>query len=146
MKPLPLLATFVLLLSAATTTHAGGDKVWSAVILATREHPAKPIPEKLEDFATSLRRIFGYNTFYLLGEKTKNLREGVREWLVPSRRIFLSAVVLAASKTDYTMRLSLYDGKNLLVTTEARLARDAPLYIRGPQWGKGQLIILLEVR
>lgn len=146
MKPLPLLATIVLLLSAATAAHAGGDKIWSAVILATREHPAKPIPDKLGDFATSLRRIFGYNTFYLLGEKTKNLREGVREWLVPSKRIFLSANVLTASKTDYTMRLSLYDGKNLLVTTETRLARDAPLYIRGPQWGKGQLIILLEVR
>jgi hypothetical protein len=26
------------------------------------------------------------------------------------------------------------------------LARDAPLYIRGPAWGKGQLIFLLEVR
>ena len=29
---------------------------------------------------------------------------------------------------------------------QAKLAQNAPLYIRGPEWGSGQLILLLEVR
>lgn len=137
-----LLATLLVLPLPARA----GDRIWSAIVLATRESPAKPIPAKLSDFGGPLKKIFGYNTFYLLGEKKKDLRLGAREWLVPSKRIFLHVTVLAIGKAHYTMRIALYEGKELLVTTDARLARDAPLYIRGPQWGKGQLIALLEVR
>ena len=54
--------------------------------------------------------------------------------------------VLERQPTFYQLRLELYRDKDLLVTTEVKLAKDAPLYIRGPQWGGGQLVFLLEVQ
>ncbi len=123
-----------------------GDRIWSAVLLATREIPPQPIPGKLADFEETLQSVFGYNSFYLLGEKTKDIKCGTTEWLVPSKRIFMKTSVLESSATGYRMRIELYDNKELLVTTEAKLARDAPLYIRGPQWGKGQIVAILKVR
>jgi hypothetical protein len=115
-------------------------------VLATREKPPAPVPRKLESFESALSRVFGYNSFYLLGDKKEEIKTGTEEWLVPSKRIFMNVTVLETLPAGYRMEINLYDGKELLVNTEARLARDAPLYIRGPQWGNGQLIAILEVR
>lgn len=124
----------------------GGDRIWSAVVLATNENPPGAVPKKLADFEETLQRVFGYNTFYLMGEKTKDIQSGATEWLVPSKRIFMKTSILETHTTGYRMRIELYNNNDLLVTTEARLARDAPLYIRGPQWGKGQIVAILKVR
>jgi hypothetical protein len=125
---------------------AEGDRIWSALLLATREDPPGPVPKALEKFAPSIRKIFGYDSFYLLGEKKRDLLSGGEEWLVPSKEFFFKVQCLSRAETSYSLRIELYHDKNLLVTTEAKLARDAPLYIRGPAWGRGQLIFLLEVR
>ena len=125
---------------------ADGDRIWSALLLATKEDPPSPVPKALEKFAPSIRKIFGYNSFYLLGEKKRDLISGGEEWLVPSKEFFFKVQCLSQEETSYLLRIELYRDKNLLVTTEAKLARDAPLFIRGPAWGKGHLIFLLEVR
>ncbi len=124
----------------------GGDRIWSAVVLATRETPPRAVPSKLADFQETLENVFGYNSFYLMGEKTKDIHSGATEWLVPCKRIYMKMSILDTSTTGYRMRIELYNNKDLLVTTEAKLARDAPLYIRGPQWGQGQIVAILKVR
>jgi hypothetical protein len=139
------LAILVLLL-ACGRAEAEGDRIWSALVLATKENPPSEIPAGLERFAATLRRIFGYNSLYLLGEKKRDLFSGGEEWLVPSKEFFFRVQSLSRNATFYTLRIELYRDKNLLLTTEAKLAKNAPLYIRGPAWGSGQLILLLEVR
>lgn len=136
----------LLLLCGAVSARADGDRIWSAFLLATRENPAKPVPKKLEQFAPTILKVFGYNTLYLLGEKKRDLVTGGEEWLVPSKEFFMKVQVLERQPTLYRLKLELYRDKDLLVTTEVVLAKDAPLYIRGPQWGGGQLVFLLEVQ
>lgn len=140
------LLTTLLLSLLAWAPAWGTPTIWSAVILATNEKPPKPVPEALAEFAPTLRRVFGYNSFYLLGEKTKEVRPGAEEWLVPSRRIFMKVGVSEAGGERCRLRTEFYDGKKLLVTAEADLAEDEPLYIRGPAWGRGQIVALLELR
>lgn len=141
-----LTAAFFLLVLAAPGAHPAGDRIWSALVLATKEDPSTPIPEPLKEFAPVIEKVFGYNSLYLLGQKKRDLFYGSEQWLVPSKEFFFKVQCLSQGPTSYTLRIELYHDKNLLVTTEARLARGAPLYIRGPAWGKGQLIFLLEVR
>ena len=136
----------LLLATGMQGAKAGGDRIWSALLLATKEDPPGPVPKTLEKFAPSIRKIFGYDSFYLLGEKKRNLISGGEEWLVPSKEFFFKVQCLSQEETSYLLRIELYRDKTLLVTTEAKLARDAPLFIRGPAWGKGHLIFLLEVR
>jgi len=126
--------------------RAAGDRIWTALVLGTNEKPPAEVPEKLENYAPALRKIFGYNSFYLLGQKKRDLVKGNEAWLMPTKEFFLGVDCLAREKTYYKLRIELYRRENLLVTTEAKLARDAPLYIRGPLWGGGQLIFLLVVR
>jgi hypothetical protein len=139
-----LLLVALLWMSAAGLQ--AGDRIWSALVLATNEHPPRPVPSNLEAFEPTIRKVFGYNSLYLLGEKKRDLVSGAEEWLVPSRAFFFKVQVLGKKPTCYELQIELYRGQKLLVTSHTRLARDAPLYIRGPQWGGGQLVLLLEVR
>ena len=140
-------AVAVLLLAIGMPgAKANGDRIWSALLLATKEDPPGPVPKALEKFAPSIRNIFGYNSLYPLGEKKRDLISGGEEWLVPTKEFFFKVQCLSQGETFYSLRIELYRDKNLLVTTEAKLARDAPLYIRGPAWGSGHLIFVLEVR
>jgi hypothetical protein len=141
------MAAAILFLALATQgVLAEGDRIWSALVLATKENPPSSIPQALREFAPAVKKVFGYNSLYLLGEKRRDLFSGGEEWLVPSKEFFFKVQCLSQGPTSYTLRIELYRDKELLVTTEAKLAKNAPLYIRGPAWGKGQLILLLEVR
>lgn len=122
------------------------DDIWSALVLATNETPPADIPKPLKIFSPTIKKVFGFNSLYLLGQKKRSLDNDSEEWLVPSRDFFFQVTCLAQEPMHYHLRIALFRGKELLLTTEAKLARDAPLFIRGPQWGNGQLILLLEVR
>jgi hypothetical protein len=139
-------AALVLLIMVPLGASATGDRIWSALALATIEHSAAPVPKPLEGLAPAIKEIFGYNSLYLLGEKRRELFYGGEEWLIPTKEFFFKIRCLSQEVTSYLLRIELYREKNLLVTTEAKLAKDAPLYIRGPQWGRGLLIFVLEVR
>ena len=130
----------------AMAANARADGIWSALVLATNEHPPKPVPAELEPFVGGLKTVFGYNSFYLLGAKKKEIVKGSEVWIVPTKEVFLKVRCLDRSEVDYKVQLELYVKKKLVVTSEAKLARGAPLYIRGPSWGKGRLIFILEVR
>ena len=140
-----------LLLSAAlaavfAVSAQASDDIWSALVLATNETPPAEIPKPLKSFSPTIKKVFGFNSLYLLGQKKRALDDGSDQWLVPSKDFFFQVACLAQEPTHYHLRIALFRGKELLLTTEAKLARDAPLFIRGPQWGSGQLILLLEVR
>ena len=141
-----LLATALALVSTSAA-HASDD-IWSALVLATNEIPPAEIPKPLKSFSPTIKKVFGFNSLYLLGQKKRALDNDDEpdQWLVPSRDFFFQVTCLAQEPTHYHLRIALFRGKELLLTTEAKLARGAPLFIRGPQWGSGQLILLLEVR
>jgi hypothetical protein len=40
----------------------------------------------------------------------------------------------------------LYREKNMLVESHARLVPKSPLFIRGPSCGKGQVIVILQLK
>ncbi|MFA7343046.1 MAG: hypothetical protein WC003_01965 [Terrimicrobiaceae bacterium] len=137
-----LLAAALALGSAARAS----DDIWSALVLATNESPATGIPKPLGDFAPTIKKVFGYNSLYLLGQKKRALETAPDDWLVPSKDFFFRVTCLEREPAHYRLRLDLFRDKELLLTTVARLARDAPLFIRGPQWGNGQLVLLIGVR
>jgi len=122
------------------------DKIWAALVLGTNERPPKPVPKELAAYAPGLRTIFGVNSLYLLGSKKREIVKGSEEWIVPTKVVFLKVRCLDRGAASYTVQLDLYLKKRLVVTSKVRLARGAPLYIRGPQWGRGRLVFILEVR
>lgn len=121
------------------------DDTLAALILATNEKSPRPLTGKLEPFGADLERIFGYNSFYVLGTDQENIYMGNEEWFVPSEEFFVKITILEQLKAHYRLQVDLFQRKKLLVSSEVELAMDAPVYIRGPQWGKGQLVMVVSV-
>lgn len=140
------LGILAILLTLATGSLRAEDRVWTALVLGTNEPSAKAIPKEIAAYASGLKTVFGANSFYVLGVKSQTIREGTEEWIVPSREVFLKMRVLDRRDAAYAIQLELYVKKRLVVTSKVELARGAPLYIRGPQWGRGRLIFILEVK
>lgn len=134
----------VLLVSAGSASAY--DKIWAGLILATNENPPGTEEEILAPFQDELKSVFGYNTFYLIGDKKKKVVLGTEEWLVPSKNVFLHLKCTDRDDASYQLALDVYRQKELLVQSNVRLTRDMPLFIRGPNWGKGLLVYVLEIR
>lgn len=134
-----------LCLSLPTSAKAEGDRIWSALVLATNvPKPKEPSPE-LARFSGKIKKFFGYNQVELVGSATKTVATNSERWLVPSQNFWLSVKTKQALAKGYLLDVTLYHDERCLVTAEAKLAPGSPLLIRGPMHARGQLIIVLQV-
>jgi hypothetical protein len=129
---------------------AAQDTIWSAVVIARNVASPKPPPPELAEFIGRLQRVFGYNQFELFGSASKPIGDRTESWLVPSKSFWLGVnarrSVSKEARGGYLLNLQLFQDKRPLVDTEAKLAPGSPLFIRGPEYGNGQVIIVLQVR
>jgi hypothetical protein len=128
----------------------GMDRIWSAVVLAENPAKAAPAPAELRPFAAKLKRIFGYNQFRIIGSAAQKIDEQTENWLVPSQVFWLGVKTRRAPSREaqggYLVNLQLFQDNRPLLETEAKLAPGSPIFIRGPQYGDGQIIIVLQIQ
>jgi hypothetical protein len=127
----------------------GEDKIWTGVVIATNSSSPKEPPPELREFSPRLKRVFGYNQFELFGSASNPIGDQAEKWLVPSQNFWLGVKARRATSKEarggYLLNLQLFQNKRPLVDTEAKLAPGSPLFIRGPAYGKGHVIIVLQV-
>ncbi|MGC3989356.1 MAG: hypothetical protein QM796_06690 [Chthoniobacteraceae bacterium] len=111
--------------AAATNQKTNGDRIWTALLVASnnRQHPTAP--DEIAELADRMRHVFGYNSFKLLGESTKEMSDSASRWLIPGRDF---SVRITSQKKDgdrYVLEIELYKRKRLLVDSSAELGRRA---------------------
>jgi len=144
--PVAIVVFMLTLWSAVLPLFGAGDTVWSGLILATNsEHPSE-VPVEITKFKTKLENVFGYNQFELIGQHTELMDSPNERWLIPSKDFSLRVVSKTKGGTGYTFNLQLFQQKKTLADFEAKLEPQSPLFIRGPMYGGGQLIIVLLVK
>ena len=67
--------------SAAETAHI----VWSGLVIAENVQQPTPIPEELTPMEQTLKELFGYNQFQVIGQSSKTLKSGEEDWLASSK-------------------------------------------------------------
>ncbi len=122
------------------------DAIWSALVLATNETKPMPPPAELQKFSGRMRNVFGYNQFEIIGSHTELMDDRTECWLVPSKSFSLRVKAKEGERDERTLSLQLFQKETLLVETKAHLGQQSPLFIRGPLYGTGQLIIVLSVK
>jgi hypothetical protein len=139
----------VLMLGACFSPKlSAGESIWSGLVLATNEeHPAETAPE-LKKYTAQLKDIFGYNHYELIGHHVELMDNDNEHWLVPGKDFALLVESKKATKPGYhyRLKLDLYQEKKLLATMDSRLCGQNLLFIRGPYYGKGELVIILVVK
>jgi len=151
MARLSLLAFCLLWLAGACPALAGEPPtaIWSGLVLATNNaHPAEA-PPKLRKFAGKLRNIFGYNQFELVGENSQRWEDPYERWLIPSKEFYMSVKPRAERGEHggrHRMKIVLFQNRRQLAEFETHLnGAESPLFIRGPLYDRGQLVIVLHV-
>ncbi len=125
------------------------DKIWSAVVVATNAASPKEVPKELRESLPKLKRIFGYNQFEVIGSASDKIEDGAELRLTPTQSFWIQAKARRATSKEarggYLISFQVFNEKRQLVDTEARLAPGSPLFIRGPEYGKGQIVFALMI-
>ena len=146
MQPRPLLLAGLLILAISIASANAAHVVWSGLVIAENVPQPAAIPPELTKLEQTLKDLFGYNQFELIGQSSKTLKTGQEDWLANSKYFGLHVDARGESDAGYTLNLKLYKEKDVLLETEANLSRSSPLVIKGPQVGSGQLLLVLVVK
>jgi hypothetical protein len=141
----------VLLLAAAVTLIVSGTSanaahlVWSGLIIAQNVEQPQPAPKELASLEETLKGLFGYNQFEVIGQSRKTLNTGEEDWLATSKYFSLKVDAQGVDDAGYELNLQLFQEKELLLETKTKLSQSSPLVIKGPQIGSGQLLLVLQI-
>jgi len=142
-----LLGVSLALILGAAQAGPTSQTVWSGLVIANNVPQPDPIPPEIKKVEETLKELFGYTQFTVIGQSRKALVTGSEDWMAQSK--YFSLLVDSKEGNDkngYRLDLKLFQEKNLLLETEAKLSKASPLIIKGPLVGDGQLLLLLVVQ
>jgi hypothetical protein len=145
-RSLAFLIFFVSLIAGAVSGLQAAETVWSGLVIAENVARPEAIPPELTRIEASLKKFFGYNQFQVIGQSQKTLKTGQEDWLATSKFFGLHVDAQGETKAGYVLNLKLYKEKELLLETDAKLSKRSPLVVKGPQVGRGQLLLVLVVQ
>ena len=141
-----LLALSLALILGGAASARASQTVWSGLVIANNVAQPDPVPPELNRLEGTLKELFGYNQFKVIGQSRKSLVTGSEDWLAQSKYFSLHVDSKGGTDAGYVLNLKLFQEKNLLLETDAKLSKASPLVIKGPQVGDGQLLLLLVVQ
>jgi opacity protein-like surface antigen len=145
-RSLLLLALSLALILGNAAWARASQTVWSGLVIANNVAQPDTIPPELRGMEGALKKWFGYNQYKVIGQSRKALVTGSEDWLAQSKYFSLHVDSKSGNEAGYLLNLKLFQEKSLLLETEAKLSKDGPLMIKGPQVGDGQLLLLLVVQ
>ncbi len=138
--------------SKPAASHSG-EIVWSGLVMADNVEKPQVIPAELARIEPTLKELFGYNQFEVIGQSRKTLMNGQEDWLASSKHFALHVDAQGPSEGGYIVNLKLMQRDStepptdqLVLETATKLSKRSPLVIKGPQIGNGQLLLVLVVQ
>ena len=141
-----LISVGLALILGSVASARASQMVWSGLVIANNVTKPDDIPPELNRIEGTLKALFGYNQFRVIGQSRKTLVTGSEDWLASSKYFSLHVDSKGETDAGYLLNLKLFQEKNLLLETEAKLSKASPLVIKGPQVGDGQLLLVLVVQ
>jgi hypothetical protein len=141
-----LISMSLALILGGVASARASQMVWSGLVIANNVAQPDKIPPELNRIEGTLKALFGYNQFKVIGQSRKTLVTGSEDWLASSKYFSLSVDSKRETDAGYLLNLKLFQEKNLLLETDAKLSKASPLVIKGPQVGDGQLLLVLLVQ
>ena len=80
-------------------TSSQHETVWSGLVMAENVAKPLPVPPELARFEQTLKDLFGYNQFQVIGESRKELKTGQEDWLATSKHFSLKVDTRGPSQT-----------------------------------------------
>jgi hypothetical protein len=121
-------------------------EVWGCLLYASNDKTQGELPASLSRYYERLHESLGYSAFRVVAQGETVLKPGQENWLKVGTDIrVLLYSVSRTGRGEYTMTLQVFDSGKPLIETQARVNRGSPLFIRGPAWHAGQLVLAVMV-
>ncbi len=148
---------------AKTTDDQPGSTLQGAVIVAHLEQDVKfATSPQLKPFEEQLRKIFGYDIYQLAEQKTVPLRQKGQQTDIATKVFALKLKYLGPGKTPpagakterkpaaaaplHAFEMQIFQKDELIVESQVTVAEGSPFYIRGPEWGRSEIIFMVLVK
>jgi hypothetical protein len=126
------------------------ESVWGCLLYASNDHAAEKvetqIPARLRNYDERLEKLLGYASIQTLGQGETVVEPDKPTSIVFHGNIRVELTGLTRQPGEHflvVLRLFLKDHQ--LIETQASVTRGSPLFIRGPLWRSGQLIVAVMV-
>jgi hypothetical protein len=143
-----LVITGLILVMTGVSPLRASQVVWSGLVIADNSPEPAAVPHELTKLEPTLKELFGYNQFQVIGQSRKSLKTGEEDWLATSKYFSLHVDARGDdgdSEGGYVLNLKLYQEQQMLLEWDTKLSKRSPLVVRGPQVGNGQLLLVLVV-
>ncbi len=141
-----LLAAFLLLLGAFAMPVIATERVWGCLLYASNSSKAFNLPSRLSGYDARLRNGLGFSNYRVIAQRETTLEDRHENLLVSAGDIQVLLTSLSrASDGKYLVGILFLEGTNQVMETQARVGERSPLFIRGPDWREGQIIIVVMV-
>jgi hypothetical protein len=145
--PLKFLALVLVFSALGLVGSFAGEKVRVGLYLAENEPPppgAQMAPEWLRN---RLEQVFGFRHYELKKEQEFFLRNEWEQWFMPRRDFFLRLEPLHREPGEPKMiDYEIYKDGFIVAKGTYELHEETPLFINGPDFRHGRLILVLEAR
>jgi hypothetical protein len=138
-------AVFILSAGFPAPAHAAVH-AWGCLLYASNAEKAFELPSRLTGYSAPLRRSLGYSNYRVIAQREISMEDRAENLLVSAGDIQV-LLTSASLGTDgkYLLGLLFVEGTKQVMETEARVGEGSPLFIRGPDWRDGQIIIVVTV-
>jgi hypothetical protein len=135
-----------ILFDLSTLTAQAAETFWGCLIYASDTGQCNSLPQRLSSYDARMSSVFGYSRFCLMTQRQTPLQAQKEAGLVFSDDLKIILTSLTdVSDGKYLIRLLFVEKEEPVMETQARVNRDSPLFIRGPNWRDGQIIIVIMV-
>jgi hypothetical protein len=141
-----VLASILILFGCSVACASGAENFWGCLIYASNGGQCNCLPDRLNGYDKRMSRAFGYSRFCVIAQRQKALQAQKETGLIFSDDLRVVLVSMSnVSEDQYLISLLVVEGAKPIMETQARVSRDSPLFIRGPDWRDGQIIIVVMV-
>jgi hypothetical protein len=143
--PLKLLVLLLAFSAFGLGTGVAGEKVRVSLYLGQNEPPPPSAQLARPQLHHQLEQVFGFQHYDLLKQQDFFLRNEWPQWFIPRRDFFLRIEPLhrefgQPKMLDY----EIYKDGFIVVKGTYELHDETPLFINGPDFRQGRLILVLE--
>ena len=137
---------FCLVLSLSARAEPMPANVWGCLLYASNSPDPVQTPVRLSRYDKKLEQETGFSSLRTLGENQAQFVAGRNGVLTFPGDLRVAVTSLSRGPDGKILvGLELFRGDKQLLLTQAKLNQGSPLFIRGPAWRQGELIIAVVV-
>ncbi len=119
---------------------------WGCLLYASNAGTGLDLPPRLANYDVPLRRSLGYANYQIIAQRESAVENQATNSLVSAGDIHVLLTTLTLGPDGkYLLGLLFTQGTKQVMETQAKVGQGSPLFIRGPDWRDGQIIIVVVI-